>query len=227
APPPARIERVGRRYSRFVGLMRFLLPLAAGIVVALVVVWPQLRGEKDALRLDLVTVREQTAEGQNLTNARYTGSDQQNQPFAVTAARATQIDGGAAVLLDEPEADITLGDGRWLMVVAASGRYARATQLLELDGGVQLFQDDGHTLKTGQVVIDLVHGDAFAPLAVAAQGPFGELTAAGFQVHDRGARIQFLGETRLVLRPDGTTASAAGVVVAPRRALHRPQGAAR
>lgn len=193
---------VGKRYSRFVGLMRFVLPATAGLVIALIVVWPQVRQATDGFKLDMHMLRLEQNGSQNLVNPRYTSADQNDRPFGLTAARAVQGEGGAdVVLLDQPQAEVRLGGDAWMMMTAENGRFDRVRQTLELDGGVAVFHDDGHAIRSEHAVLDIATGDAFGEQPVSAHGPNGELTAAGFQIHDRGRQVFFLGPSRLVIRP--------------------------
>jgi lipopolysaccharide export system protein LptC len=197
-----RLVTIGTRYSRFVGLMRFFLPLAAGLLIAMIVVWPQLQREPDGFKLDLQMLKTEQTSGQNLVKPRFTSADQQDRPFAVTAARAVQPENAPDVVeLTEPEAEMRLRDEAWLMLIAQRGRYDRAAQTLDLDGGVEVYHEDGHTIRTQHAVVDVARGDAFGDSPVEASGPNGELSASGFQVYDKGARMMFFGAARLVMRP--------------------------
>lgn len=198
----ARLPGISPRYTRFVGMMRFCLPLAAGLLIAMIAVWPQLQRETEGTSLDAQMLKAERASGQNLVKPRYTSADQQDRPFGVTAARAVQMENAPDVVeLTDPEAELRLRDESWLMLIARRGRYDRAAQTLDLDGGVEVYHEDGHTIRTARALVDISRGEAFGDAAVAASGPNGELTANGFQVFDKGARMMFFGDARLVLRP--------------------------
>lgn len=197
-----RLSGIGTRYSRFVGMMRFCLPLAAGLLIAMIAVWPQLQRETQGFSLDAQMLKTERATGQNLVKPRYTSADQKDRPFAVTAARAIQLENAPDVVeLTDPEAELRLRDEAWLMLVARRGLYDRASQTLDLDGGVEVYHEDGHTIRTDHALVDVARGEAFGDTPVVASGPNGELTAGGFQVFDKGARMLFFNDARLVMRP--------------------------
>ncbi len=132
-------------------------------------------------------------------NPRYQGTDDENRPFTVTAASATQGAEDDMLRLDAPRADILLNDGAWILLEARSGRYDKARNRLDLDGGVTLYHDNGTMLQTDRAAIALDEGAASGDMPVAVQGPFGTLTGEGFRLTDRGAVVEVTGRSRAVL----------------------------
>ena len=50
-------------------------------------------------------------------------------------------------------------------------------------------------------LLDLAAGDAIGTEPVRGQGPFGQLRAEGFRIYNRGERVEFIGKSKLVIRP--------------------------
>jgi lipopolysaccharide export system protein LptC len=192
------------RYSLFVGWMKLLLPALAAALVLLVVAWPQLlpmgrHGVSGLAKLGL-----DQADSLTMIKPHFEGMDKNDRPFTITADRASQASGDSEMIaLEAPQADMTLEDGAWLALTAETGSYARERRLLELEGRVNLFHDKGFELATERALIDLAAGVARGDRPVSGQGPLGMVDAEGFEVHDRGRRILFTGESRLVLYPQG------------------------
>ncbi len=201
-PRRRRSRRIGANYSRFVGLIKLILPAIAGVLMLLVIVWPQFKDEPKGFRLGASRLSLETAGGQKLVNARYTGADRRDNPFTITAKTLVQSDKDAeSVALKGPTADIFLGAGSWVAVTAPIGSYRKKAQILELSGGVDLFHDDGYEFHTEVAVVDLADGVASGDRPVSGQGPFGQLQASGFRIFDGGERVQFRGKSRLLLHP--------------------------
>ncbi len=117
ATPRAITESV--RYSRFVGMMKLILPLGALILVAMVVTWPYLRGDDDSIPLSFASIGVGLDENVFMTNARYIGADDKDQPYTLTAELAAQDDDDPdIILLTKPPADILLNEGTWLALTA-------------------------------------------------------------------------------------------------------------
>ena len=182
--------------------MKQLLPVFAASVVAPVVIWPQLQEKPEAFRLGLSSISIHEKSGQQVVNARFTGSDAEARPFTVTADSAIQrMDTGDAFELELPKADISMADGSWIAVAAETGTYHKKKQILALDGGVNMFHDSGFEFRTRKAEIDLARGTASGRQPVSGQAPFGTLAGAGFVVLDRGSRIIFTGKEKLVFFP--------------------------
>jgi len=203
-PPPPRYRSA---YSRFVTLMKFGLPLVAGALVLLVIAWPQLASRPDRFTIGLSDLRIETAGGQRVVNARFTGVDRDNRPFSVTAASVIQEKTGSnRVNLAEPKADVTLQGESWAALTAPRGVYWRDREVLELSGRVDLFHDQGYEFTTGEARIDFRAGSAAGDTPIKGQGPFGTIAADGFRIYDSGDRIVFSGRARLLLFPSSTDA---------------------
>jgi lipopolysaccharide export system protein LptC len=206
AAPPAEPPRAGGGYSRFVTLMKVTLPLIAAVLVGLVVVWPQFRDVREGFRIEIARLTS-TLGGQELSNARFTGTDAKGRPFTVLAESAAQVDGQKDVVkLERPKADITLQNGAWIASSADTGRYLRDEQQLDLAGGVNLFHDQGFEMHSPTARLDLRRGTAEGDEHVDGHGPTGTISATGFRVLDNGARVFFTGPAKLVLRPEGQAA---------------------
>jgi len=193
--------RSGGAYSRFVSSMKILLPFLALGLIALIVVWPQLKSE-DTFRIGFSSVRLTGSAQPGVDNARYMGTDENRQPYSITADLArisAKVDG--LISLEMPKADLTLEDGTWLVLTADNGQFMEGEQQLDLEGNVNLFHDTGYEISTGELVVDLKKNVAESKMAVAGHGPFGELTSAGLKLVDKGRVIYFTGPANLILYP--------------------------
>ena len=190
-------------YSRFVLLAKYFLPLVAGIVIMLVVVWPELKSTPEKFTIGLSDVRIETAGGQRVINARFTGVDSENRPFSITAESVVQAgsdDNG--VKLVKPKADVTLAGDSWVAIAAPNGIFRRDQEILDLSGGVDLFHDDGYEFQTSEVRLNFSTSAARGDSPIRGQGPFGTIEAEGFRIAGTGDSIFFTGKSRLLVYPD-------------------------
>ncbi|MFL2769804.1 MAG: LPS export ABC transporter periplasmic protein LptC [Rhodospirillaceae bacterium] len=199
-PRTAEIRASVAKYSRFVSTMKILLPSVAGMLLALVLFLPQLREKTNEFTQDIVLTGEVGSGSLSLLNARYFGTDDSGQQFSVTAESVKEASGsGDYIDLLTPRADISLNNGTWLVVGADEGYYNRDSQVLNLKGKVNLFQDQGYELHTEAATILLDKGRASSITVVRGQGPFGELVSKGFELTDKGKNVYFTGPARLLL----------------------------
>ena len=195
-PDPSLLAR--RRLA--VNLTKWLLPLVALLLLATIAVWPEIGRIRDSSRLTFQRMSTEVG-GAKLTNVRYRGVDENGRPYTLTAVTAQQ-DGPDRINLTTLKADITLGDGTWLMLQAKQGVYLQQTSQLDLSHDVNLYRDDGTTVTTSSASIDLKKGAGAGAEPVHAEGPFGALDAQGFTLTDKGTAIQFTGPAHVILNGD-------------------------
>lgn len=220
APPPARILK--RR--RTIALLRIVLPLAALLLIAAVVVWPKFQGQDRAgFKLNLADVSPTEVEQLTMVKPRFVGRDSKQQPYTITALSATQDHPGADLVhLDHPQADITLESSAWASVTAIRGTYAQKDQILDLDGDINVFHDSGYEFHTEKAEVDLAHDTIDGTVPVRGQGPGGTLEAqGGFTILDHGQTVLFHGPAKMTINP-----SVKGLT-APPAPKAEPQGSAR
>ncbi|HJO96854.1 MAG: LPS export ABC transporter periplasmic protein LptC [Rhodospirillales bacterium] len=197
---PGAPRRHAPGYSRFVAMMKFFLPLTALTLIVLIAVWPHLQPEDSRFRIGFAVLGAGETENPSMINARYVGTDEDDQPFSITADMATNLlKDATAVELEMPKADIALKDGTWLVLTAEAGSYDRAGKKLSLAGAVNLFHDSGYELRTPEAEIDLDKGIATGDKLVEGHGPFGELQAEGFRLENKGKLITFTGKASVLI----------------------------
>ena len=204
-PREAVVAQVAARsvaqYSRFVSIMKVALPVAAGLLLLLVVVLPQFRQDDERFRIGMNLVKGADSDVLSMTNARYFGTDDKGQPYAVTADGVRQrANNDTSVDLVGPKAEITLTNGTFMSASATSGVYDRDHQKLQLAGDVTFSQNKDNHLRTSQASVMLKEGTASGREAVSGEGPFGTLQASGgFDLSDRGKVLLLHGPARMTL----------------------------
>jgi len=193
---------VSKWYSRFVQMMKVLLPVVAALLIILILVWPYLRSEDLRFRLSFAALTANQNEDPSMVKPRFLGIDKENKAYSIAADLARNLAAGSSsVELEMPKADITLDDGTWLVLTAKSGIFRQAKKTLDLTGAVNLFHDSGYEFKSSKAAIDLQKGVASGSEAVRGHGPFGEMQGEGFRLFDKGKTIIFTGKSKLVFFP--------------------------
>ena len=192
--------RGARRYSVFVRIMKGALPLMAMGLAILVLVYvlqpPPARMQMAFQRLGSL------ANDLAMDNPRLSGTDNDGQPFVVSARRAIPDGSGAArIRMQELVADFSLRDGTGIHVTAASGLIDTRTRVLEMSGGIHLTSQNGYDAKAPVATADLRAGTIHGENGIAADGAFGRITAQRFAMNRESRQLHFWGDIRMLLNP--------------------------
>lgn len=199
----SRTTQVNRRYSGFVRSLRFILPLLALVMTVVVLTWDEAGRRIEPLKK--AEVIDNAANIQNeLLKPVYNSVDDKNQPFSVTADRATQgRENPDIVELDKPVAALTQTDGSKIEGDAATGLYEQKNQKLNLSGDVHLKHSNGFTLSTEELRIDLEAQKAYSGRDVRVEGPEGTIDATGLEGDTKTGKMIFTGPAKVILNSDG------------------------
>lgn len=189
-----------QKYTRYVNLMKVMLPLGGVLVLGICFGWPYLfpLNAEDFALMD--TSRPDIQEN-HMVHPQYVSTDGQEQPYEVKADWAKQRTDSLADL-SAPHGLITMTEGQSFDLKAKTGVYDREGKLLGLEGGVVLTSTDGYHVETekAQVSLDPRKIEGNAPIE--GEGPTGSIRGQdGFKVESRsGGKILTLkGRSRVVI----------------------------
>ncbi|MGE4481705.1 LPS export ABC transporter periplasmic protein LptC [Acidocella sp.] len=180
-------------------LLKRALPAAAVLLLIALALAPSWQSGPDANRVTYHVSQGGGSQTSRMQGATYHGRDQQGQPYTLTASSAVQKNADN-VALTNPQGDITLKSGAWLMLKSQTGNYHQKSDTLDLKGNVTLYRNDGTVVSTDSTSIDLRGGSAAGTAPVQVSGPFGTLNAQnGFTLTGRGSQIIFHGPATMTL----------------------------
>lgn len=185
------------RMARFATQLRHWLPLAAAMVVLLLFAWPALRP-----RFKMPDIAN-NAPNLVIDNVHYTGADDKNQTYSLSAAQATRALTNAHGLYDltKPQGDIQLDNGAWIDGKADFGRYDERGKRLWLGGNVEIFHNDGYRFRTEEAQVNLENKAAWGTKGVRIQGSFGAIEGNnGFRLIDDGKTLVVNGPAKATFR---------------------------
>lgn len=144
----------GGFHDRLIGFLARALPVAIGVIAAVMVLAPlSPRGEISFL-LDRNRVAI-TNERISVDAAEYRGKDNSNRNFVVTAGSAAQVSSRSPVVeMKDLIANIALSDGP-AQIRAPEGSYNYRSEQISVDGPVNFQAADGFRMVTRNVEIDL------------------------------------------------------------------------
>ena len=144
----------GSAHDKLVRWSKVVLPMAVGVLVAVLAVAPLGKNGDVSFILDKKKV-ENAPERMRVEAARYVGADNKGQQFQISANSAIQRSSDVPIVdLRGMLAKLGMAQGP-LTIAANQGRYNLDTQQIGIDGPVRVVGGDGYRLATKDVQVDL------------------------------------------------------------------------
>jgi lipopolysaccharide export system protein LptC len=195
------LENIGR-YTRFVGLAKFILLLAAiGLVIMVSAIMMVNNSAKDKVRVVFSDVAQGVAERPIMLTPRFEGVDANDQPYSITATQAaqTKVNDEDYIQMQSLNADLALNNGGWVNLRAKDGVLAATRRLLHLKGDVSVYDHQGYEMHTPQAWVKLNEGQAYGNDGVQGAGPTGTLKADSFLFDQKAQTAHFSGNVVVTL----------------------------
>lgn len=195
-----------QKYSRYVSLMKVLLPLGIILILGLSIGGPYVISSYDREEVALLKPSQRDIQENRMINPEYVSTDKKDQPYQVKAKWAKQRTEHLADL-KSPEGSLTMTKGESLNVSATKGAYDAQGKHLELSGNVTLTSTDGYQVKTEKANVSLDSKVIEGNLPIQGEGPKGSLQGKnGFriEVKGNGKVITLKGPSRVVISATGS-----------------------
>ena len=190
----------GGSHDKLVGFLARTLPMAVGVIAALMVITPlSPRGEVSFLldRNKVALVNERLS----VDNAMYRGRDDQGRPFSLMAGDAVQrssIEG--LVRMHDLVAQLLLADGP-ARLSAEGGTYDIEAETVAVDGPVRLTASDGYAMVARGVSVDLKAREMRGDDGVSGEVPAGTFSANSIRADLAARTLTLQGNARLTMIP--------------------------
>ncbi len=195
----------GGSHDRMVGVLKKGLPVAVGVLAAVLALAPFTHDTEVSFLLDKNKV-DVASERMKVTEALYRGEDAKGQPFSLRAGSAVQKSSREPIVqLKDMEARLQV-DGKASVVSAQKGIYNIETESVDVVGPLQFQAEDGYRFTTRDVGIDLKTRRLASQQRVDGRMPIGTFGADRMQA-DLAARTMTLqGRARLHIDQNGLRA---------------------
>lgn len=185
-----------------VKLLKNWLPVAVGVLSALLATAPFTGGDKVSFVLDKNKV-EVAKERMRVTEALYRGEDSKGQPFSLRAGSAVQKSSREPIVdLNNMSARILLSDGP-AVLNAQKGRYDMDSERVAIVGPVQFEAAGGYRLTTRDVGIDLKTRRMQSAGRVDGRIPIGTFGADQLRADLEARTVTLNGRARLRIEQNG------------------------
>lgn len=200
------MARGGDGWTRLVGLLKVVLPLAAlGILSSLFLLSDRINPE-DALPYAEVDVEERLREPR-MTRPAYAGVTEDGSAIEVTAGEARPAqDGVKGQSAVEVTGVMTTPDGVVTRMVADAAELPLDQSEVTFTGNVVMDHATGYRVRTDAMTANLQRTDVRSDVAVVADGPVGQITADAMRLTQDGAGgggylLVFNGNVKLIYQP--------------------------
>jgi lipopolysaccharide export system protein LptC len=190
----------GGTHDKVVSFLSKALPMAIGVIAALMIVTPlSPRGEISFL-LDRNKVQV-IDERLRVDNAMYRGADAEGRPFSLTAGEAVQRSGREGIVrLKDLVARILLPEGP-ASVSAESGQYDIREEVVSVPGGVLVTAADGYRMMARGVSVNLPAKRMVGSGGVEGTIPAGTFSANRLEADLEARTVTLAGNARLNMIP--------------------------
>jgi lipopolysaccharide export system protein LptC len=198
--PRQRAALPGSSYDRLVSVVKWALPAAALLVLAVIVIWPLTKVQEFSFLLakDKVAMAHERF---RMEQAVYRGETLNGEPFRITAAGAVQKSSAVPIVqLQALSAELDARDGP-ATVTAPGGLYNLNTDQLTVSAPVELQSEAGYRLDTGVVDVDLARRTVSTRGHVTGAVPIGTFSADRMSADIQGRIVVLEGNVHLRMVP--------------------------
>ena len=189
----------GSRHDRLVRAMKFVLPILIIALLVVLAIAPFDKRSDASFILDKNKVAA-AQERMRVEAARYTGTDDKGQTFAINADRAIQPTSDRPIVdIQGMRARLDLEHGP-LSIVALNGRYNMDEQKIAIDGPVKVAGPDGYRLETRDVGVDLKRRNLASRGRVVGDMKLGHFEAGGMTADLGTHEVVLTNKVRLNIR---------------------------
>lgn len=189
-------------YSRFVSAMKYMLPVIAGAVLVIVVVYSGMF-DREARKINQTGNAAPQSQDIQMANPKVTGVDTSGRPYVVTAEKALQSNDKPGVMaLDKLQADLKLDDkGNWVSASSPAGVLDTDTHMLTLSQKFDVYTSWGYEFHGTSADIDFKQGTLRSSEPVHGHGPSGTLAANSMAADQNSDMIHFVGDVKVTVFP--------------------------
>jgi lipopolysaccharide export system protein LptC len=211
----------GCRRELLLGTLGRFLPGAAGVVVAVMVVWPMFPHNSVSFLLDRNKV--QVTENRMLIQrAAYRGNDNRGRPFELSAADAVQHSAqDPLVRMNDLIGTIALTDGP-ARLEAKQGNFDISRDQLSVPGQVRFQHAGGYDMHANQVLIDVRHQTVESKGSANGLIPSGNFSGDRMFANLDQHTIRLEGHARLRMTPGKTVQTAQSDLKGPTQTAAAP-----
>lgn len=183
--------------------MRIILPVLAGGLVLMLLIWPQIQKKADFISGNLKNAVEPiNSKAQiDMKKVQFYSEDKKGQPFTITSDKILEVDPqNRLVQLDMPKGEMTLNSGVKIFSNSPMAWFYQDSEIVFFKEDLHMQTDNGYQANASAVVVDYKNQSAYSNNRFQIRGDKMDLDSIGFYMRQNGAEVDFNGPATVVLK---------------------------
>ena len=194
-----RISKVKKnRNIKFISYLSCLI-----MIIFTITLFFQPNNKYDIVRLDSTFFKGNYNNSKDLLkieNATLVGNDKKNRPYMLSAESAVNSKVKKNLfILNDVSADITLKDGRWILLNTSKAVYDIERQVLQSESNVEIFEDTGESFLVKEMIYDFRAGIISGNQGIVMLGNWGKLESENFTYIPNMELLSLYGDPSLIV----------------------------
>ena len=191
------------RHSRFVRFAKLVLPSIAGILIALLMIFPSLHQDSRDFSLDITRPKKGELEKLHIENTVFYITDQNNKIHNFVASNIDETQPGSKLIkLTKPEGIMPLDDDTWVNIKSPQGFFNQNTNLLELQQNVEILYSEDMYIATEQAFFDFNSSQGYGNKPISGDGFIGKINSEGFEFTTKDDILIFKGHSDILIKEE-------------------------
>ena len=189
-------------HTRKVMLAKIILPIIAGILILLLITFPNLKDEIKDFGLDF-NIGKGEFEHLNIKNTTVYVTDEKNRVNNFVAKQVQEtITGSKIYNLITPEGMMPLDKQEWINIRSPNGIFDQNASLLTLTDTVEIFYSKGMNISTKEASFNFKTSHGYSQHPVIGDGFIGKINAQGFEYNGKNNILYFTGKTHILINEE-------------------------
>ncbi len=186
------LSKIVKTHQKRVHFFKVTLPILGGMLILLLLVWPQIIKQKNTIS-DLLKESTNFNRKANISmeGGRFLSEDKKGQPFSITAEKVFEKDTDT-IRLKLPQSVLVLNSGVKIISNAPSADFIQKDNLILFTENLYFTSDNGYHGKLSDTTFNHKEKWAKSPKPISISGPKGYLNASAFKLRQNGDEIDFM-----------------------------------
>ena len=189
-----------QKHTRRVLITKRTLPVFAFLLIALIIVWPLFKEEKNSFSLGVSASNPMKGAKMDMKNLRFFGLNTKKLPMTLTTPIVKEIDAVTHQLrMETPVATYQMANKEILTAKTPYALISQENETVLFEDKIDITSSSGYKADTSKVLCDYTQGTADSDEAVSVKGPAGNLKAKGLWMAEKGNLILFKKEVKATI----------------------------